>query len=79
LDGHQHNQRPHWPRLSYDSLDGQPNDRVGRKQQRQLFQHRRQILRAIQRDADANCNNNSNYNCNSDSNNDGDGHVYTYT
>ena len=51
MDGHQHDQRPYWPRLSYGSLDGQPNDRVGRKQQRQLFQHRRQILRAIRPNA----------------------------
>jgi hypothetical protein len=46
LDSHQHDQRARCPIPSHGSLDRHPNDRLGRIQ-RQLFEYRRQILRAI--------------------------------
>jgi len=60
LDSYEHHQLAFGARLSHGSLDRERNDRVGRVQ-RQLFEHRREILRAIWF-TDAY----SNTNCNSD-------------
>ena len=43
LDSHQHHQRARCPSRSHGSLDRQRNDRLGRKWQRRLFEHRREI------------------------------------
>ena len=45
LDSHQHHQRAHCANVSHGGLDRQRNDRLGWSWRRQLFQHRRQILR----------------------------------
>jgi len=45
LDSHQHDRRTRWPRIPHGSLGRAPNDRLGRRRQRQLFEHWREILR----------------------------------
>jgi len=74
LDIHQHHQRALCPRLTHGSLDLQRNDRLGRRRSHQRFEHRREILRAIQRDADAN----SNCDGHSYGYSDGDAYAYAY-
>jgi hypothetical protein len=73
LDIHQHHQRALCPRLTHGSLDLQRNDRLGRRRSHECFEHRREILRPIQRDADANSNRNSDFNSN------GYGYAYIYS
>jgi hypothetical protein len=45
LDSDQCHQRAGRPILSRGSVDGQPNDRLGREEQWHQFEHRRQVLR----------------------------------
>jgi hypothetical protein len=79
LDGYQHHQRADWPELSHGSVDRQPNDRLGRSRGWQLFQHRREILRAAWvAYTDANCNCNCNSHCNSHADSDPYPNAYAY-
>jgi len=47
LDRDQHHQRTQWPTRAHRGLGQQPNDRLGRIQRQQLFEHRREILRDL--------------------------------
>jgi hypothetical protein len=65
LDSHQHHQRAYCPIRSHGSLDRQRNDRLGRIQ-RQLFEHRREILRAIWSNANSDTHTDGDTDSNSD-------------
>ena len=56
MDSHQHHQRARWPRISHGSLDRERDDRLGRTWHRRLFEHWREILRAIQSNPNPNSN-----------------------
>ena len=75
MDIHQHHQCALCPRLTHGGLDLQRNDRLGRRRSHHRFEHRREILRAIQRDADANSNCNDNSYAYGDSDSDTDGYL----
>jgi hypothetical protein len=80
LDSYQHHQRARWPRTSHGSVDRQPNDRLGRNRRRQLFEHRRAILRGYTNsDTHANTYSDGYSYGNSDIHADANRHGYSYS
>ena len=71
MDSNDTHQCPLCPSGSHGSVDRQRNDRLGRIRRRQLFEHRRAILRGY-------TNSDTHANTYSDGDGDGDGHSNRY-
>ena len=88
MDSDQHHQRARWPTTSHGSVDRQRNDRLGRIRRRQLFEHRRAILRGYT-NSDTHANtysygysysySNRNRDIHADANSYGNGDSYVYS
>jgi len=78
LDSYQHERRRRWAMATHGGLERQRNDRLGRIWILTIFEHRREILRAVRPDTNTNAHSNTNTDGDTNRNSHVDAHTDGY-